>query len=395
MKILFISVCSYPYVTDYGYQDNGFCNAASQMGDEVVELTTSYIPSFLSAFIVPDRDFTKTVSIDKYGVKIIRVKYKLPFFGSKINSRLRIYKGIYSVLEKEKPNIIFVHDLQTWSLFDIAKYLRRHPKCVGLCDIHSTYENTAHNFISKYLLGRIVYRFIVKRNISAFRHVFYISHDIKRFMRNEYHVVLNDKNSSFLPLGDLTEDESRHDICRKKVLGELGLPDDAIILIHSGKLVKQKRTSELIEAFKTVDNPNMYLLIVGKIPDENKSCEQLIESDKRIKYLGWKTASELKEYIIASDLYVQPGTASSTLNTAICCGCPVMLSPIRDASYRYYLDKKKVFFADSVDSMKRVLKKISDNPCVLNKYREYSRWYADTLLDYRKQIEMIKSYKNG
>ena len=52
----------------------------------------------------------------------------------------------------------------------------------------------------------------------------------------------------------------------------------------------------------------------------------LIKSDDRVTYLGWKTGDELIEYLCASDLYLQPGSASITIKQALCCGNAVVVA---------------------------------------------------------------------
>ncbi len=396
MKIVFFSIVSYPYVSDYGYQDNGLAQTAAALGDQVVEISTNYIPNFLKRYISITPEFLEREYTDKYNVKIYRVKYKYPFLGNFLNWRIRAYSGIQEILEKEKPQIIFVHDLQEWSLFYIAEYLRKNPDCVGYADLHCTYVNSCRNFISKYIQHRVFYRYIIRKNIDAFKKVFYLAEDTLTFFETEYAIKLPKEKTELLPIGGIVSPPENRLKVRQHILEELNLPEESLIIVHSGKLEPTKRTKELLEAFRNVPDEVLQLIIVGRIPEYyEKELKTEIEKDERVHFLGWKTAKELQDYLIAADLYAQPGTASSTLNSALCCGCPVMLSPQKSKgeAYRTYLDSDKVFFIDTIEDMTDVLKKIVKEPVLLSQYREYSYEYAHSLLDYRRQIEMIKSYK--
>ena len=132
------------------------------------------------------------------------------------------------------------------------------------------------------------------------------------------------------------------------------------------------------------------------MPENTK--KELIEKfalDDRIIYLGWKKADELKKYLLAGDLYAQPGTASSTLQQAICCGLPVMLKAWEDEfsrGYKFFLDDDKVFFVDTEEDIFKVFQMISQKPKILEKYKEYSYEYAYELFDYKKQVEKLREF---
>ena len=394
MKIVFISIGAYPYVSNWGYQDNELNKAAVRMGDSVTQISTSYIPDFLTSYIKEDKEFMEPVLVDKFGVKVIRLKYRYPWLGRQINSRLRWYRGLYSILEDEKPDIVFVHDLNEWSLFDITRYLKDNPKCVGFADLHATYENSCRNFLSKWIQHRLFYRYMIKRNILSFHKIFYLTKDALFFCEREYDVKLPEEKKEFLPIGGVMANAEDRTKIRCELLSKLGIEEDACIILHSGKLEKSKRTSDLIEAFGRVNYKKLYLIIIGKIPKHyEQELLEKIEKDKRILFLGWKTSTVLREYMIAADLYAQPGTESASLNHAICCGCPVMLSPQEQncGGYKFYLDEDKVFYIHTIEDMVNVLNKVVNNPSILEEYRGYSYQIAERLLDYDRQIERIKS----
>lgn len=393
MKIVFISIGAYPYVSEWGYQDNELNKAAVKAGDSVTQISTSYVPGFLKNYIQKTPDFMSSVYKDQYGVNIIRLNYKLPWLGRLINSRLRWYKDLYKILEAEKPDIIFVHDLNEWSLFDITRYLRNHPECKGCADLHATYENSCRNALSKWLQHRMFYRFIIQRNIEYFTKIFYLTKDALFFCETEYALQIPENKKEFLPIGGIVSEPEMRKQIRETILKELGLDKDTILILHSGKLEREKRTADLIEAVRQIKSSKIQLVIIGRIAESyEEELLKKIKEDSRIHFLGWKTSDELRNYMMASDLYAQPGTESASLNNAICCGCPVMLSPQEQncGGYRSYLDEDKVFFIDTVQDMVNVIQNITENPELLDTYRKYSYDYAYHLLDYDRQIERIK-----
>ena len=107
----------------------------------------------------------------------------------------------------------------------------------------------------------------------------------------------------------------------------------------------------------------------------------LIEADGRIQYLGWKLADELIEYLCACDLYVQPGSQSATMNTAMCCKAPVMLQPRKN--HQPFLNGNG-WFVESEDDIARVFAEISGNPQILKQMSENSTKIVCEILDFKK-----------
>lgn len=392
MKVVHISLCSYSYITSWGYQENYLIDAHHIKGHEVVEISSPYISPLYQEHLIKDDTFDKIESYDAKGTKIIRLryKYKLPYC---INRRIRWYKGLYSALVREKPDVIFVHDLQFMSVFDVKKYAKKHPECILKADTHASELNSANNWISKILLHRIFYKWIIKLNCKAFQTIYYISGFEGLFMKKYYNVSAANANFQLLPLGGFILPENEAAAIRNKIRSQHNLKEDDILLLHSGKLEKSKRTHEIIQAFKRVQGENLHLYLIGSIPaSQKKIIEKDINSDKRVKFLGWKSAKELREYLYASDIYVQLGSPSSTLETAICCGCPCILNfneDIPGGGYIKLLDKKTAYSVETMDDLLTAIKKLSCDKKLRNEMRRNSLKTAEERFDYLKQVEKI------
>ena len=110
---------------------------------------------------------------------------------------------------------------------------------------------------------------------------------------------------------------------------KLSIPSDAIVLIYTAELIKNKNQQMLMDALKLVleNNPNTYLLLVG--PDHtNGEYEKYAKESglwEHIRFLGWR--KDIAELYIVSDIC----TASSireglglNIIEAITCGLPVI-----------------------------------------------------------------------
>jgi len=130
-----------------------------------------------------------------------------------------------------------------------------------------------------------------------------------------------------------------------------------------------------------INNNNVHLIIIGSIPDDNQILYDLMKEDKRVKYLGWKTGAELLEYICSSDVYMQPGSQSSTSLTAVCCGLPILLYP--SVSYKEMFDTN-VFWAKNDKEIDEILLEIIENPELLDNMSKRSYEIARNTFDYKK-----------
>ena len=69
----------------------------------------------------------------------------------------------------------------------------------------------------------------------------------------------------FMAIGGIIYAPEQQKNARQDIIDKYSLPQDAIIMAHSGKLSAGKRTAELIEAFRQVNDPRMALFIFGSI----------------------------------------------------------------------------------------------------------------------------------
>ncbi len=392
MKIVHISLCSYPYIQSWGYQENWLIDAHHKKGHEVVEISSPYIPPLYQEHLIKDDTFDNAESYDTKGTKIVRLYYKFKFPYC-INRRIRWYKGLYKTLEREKPDVIFVHDLQFLSIFDVKKYAAEHPECILKADSHVSDLNSANNLISNIFLHRIFYNFLIKLNYKMFQTIYYVSGFEKQFLKKYYNLSEANGNFQLLPLGGLILPEDEAFEIRHRIRLKHNLKENDILLLHSGKLEKPKRTHEIIQAFSSIKGNNLHLYLIGSIPVSQKDIiENDINNDDRVKYIGWKSADQLREYLYAADLYIQLGSPSSTLETAMCCGCPCILNFNEDTpggGYTNLVDKKTAYPVETMEDLVIAIKKLAFNKDLRDKMKINSLKTAGEKFDYQRQVEKI------
>ncbi len=374
MKILHCCLSCF-YIDEYNYQENILPKIHFENGHDVkiIASTETFIDNKRIGYVEPSTYYTKE------GIEITRVPYK-KYLPHSLMKKVRHYDNVKKFLYDFKPDIIMFHGVPALEISTICKYKKNNLRVKLYVDSHEDDNNSANNFLSKHILHKIFYRAILKKNIKYIDKILYITPETRDFLIKYYKIP--ESKIEFYPLGGTIIDEETKGMYRNEKIKELCLSNDNIVFCHSGKMSENKKTYELIDNFTKVKDERFRLLVIGTFTDDVKSkVVPLINSDKRIMYLGWKKSDELIKYIAASDLYVQPGSQSATMQNSLCSGTPVLFKNVK--SHRVYM-KGNAFAIDEYDEMEEIFNKISDNAGILNKMSERAYQLARDILDYQK-----------
>lgn len=374
MRILHLCLACY-YVDNYNYQENVLPEINKEDGHEVYILasTETFIENVKLGFVNPGAYVTES------GIPVKRLAYK-KVINQFVSSKIRKYKGVYKELRKIKPDIIFMHDLCFASVLEVVEYKKQNPDVRLFADTHSAYYNSGTGWLSMNLLHKQYYKYLIQKTIPFLEKYYYIGANEKKFNMEVYKVP--ETIMEFFPLGGILPEKDKYDYVRKKKREELGLAEEELLLVHTGKLDAFKKADALLNAFYTVKELNAKLIIIGSIPNErDKILRKLIERDKRVTFLGWKRPDEMMEYLCASDLYCQPGSVSATLQNAICNFLPVLAYPFQ--AYRD-IDCGNFIWVKKQNDIVKAFKDIMNGKISLDKLKKETVRCAENILDYKK-----------
>ena len=317
--------------------------------------------------------------LNEYGCEVIRLPYKR-FLPHLFMKKIRAYPGVYQLVEQFDPDVILHHGVPSFELLTLARYKKRNPRVKLFLDSHEDFHNSARSFISREGLHRGFYGPIARKVLPFVDKILCVNLESMDFLQQMYRIPPD--KLEFYPLGGtIFEEEERKTRKQRKRL-EIGLNDEEILMLHTGKMQDEKKTVELLTAFSKVKDSNFKLFLVGVLGDDIEHVvKPMISNDSRIKYVGWKDVDVLYDYLCASDIYLQPGTQSATMQNALCCGCPVMLYPYK--SHKPFLNGNG-FFVETVEDMVRVFLAIEKDSSILEEMGKASLRIAFELLDYRR-----------
>ena len=199
---------------------------------------------------------------------------------------------------------------------------------------------------------------------------------------NQYLTVDVDHFRSLLP------DRKR---IRQNKREELGIPEEAYVILYVGKLVKDKGVEDLIAAFKAVaaENEISYLLIVGH-GDYEEELKRVSAKHPRIIFTGNIEYERIHEAYFASDLFVLPTYHDAwglVINEALACDLPVITTTAAGASLDL-LNTGFVIDPGKPQKLQRVLGEAIENHINIEMNNCIDQW---TLRESMKTVESILS----
>ena len=376
MKIVHFCLSCF-YIDNYTYQENVLpkLNAASGHDVIIVASTETFLENKKIGYTASGKYLTKE------GIELFRLDYKkiLPRF---IMKKIRMYSGVNQILNSFQPDIIYFHGLAAFELINITNYVKRNPHVRFCLDSHEDQYNSGTNFISKYLLHRGLYRYVINVTKRYYDIVYYVSYEVVDFIQKNYKYF---GKSSFLPLGGVVLEDSEY-ICKRNNFRERhNIDDDQIVYFHSGKMDKSKRTLELISSY-IISGTTKKLFIAGSVSKEIETeFYDYINNNENITYLGWQDSEEMSELFCGSDVYLQPGTQSVSMQQALCSRCIVALYPY--SSHEYLLNDNYLKLISSLD-MQNMFENIDKENIDIEGLRLRSFKIATELLDYNMQSKI-------
>ena len=247
----------------------------------------------------------------------------------------------------KKNNIDIVHSAGYRADF-VNMFLRNDVKTV------TTQRSLPNEFVEKFpkLLKPIfenIHLWIIKR----MGRIVACSESMMHTLRSDYNLdayaVQNGVNTDlFVPVDKKTKEELRI---------KLGFKSNSLLYLVLGSLRPRKNVGLIIDAFRTIDNPDIELAFVGDGP-LREELEKKADGDSRIHFIG--VTGRPKDYLQASDILISSALAEGLPNTvleAFACGLPCVLSDI--GPHKELLRNSKIgvlFKCNNLESLKECLK---------------------------------------
>lgn len=315
MKIVHICLCG-PVTDGWNYQENKLTKYHKIMGHDVTMIASDWIWNSKGEM----EQTNKKDYINSDGVKVLR----LPIYFGNVNSRLKKYKGLFSTLVKERPDILFVHDCQFIDVLNIVRYVKKYPTKVYV-DNHVDYSNGARNWLSKNILHKILWRYVANK-IEPYTTKFYgVLPSRVDFLKELYNLPAEKCELLVMGADDELVTAAKETDVKRKIRDQYHIGHDDFLIMTGGKIDAFKtQTLLLMEAVKNIGNSKVRLIVFGSVSDEMKQEVNSLVDGTKIQYIGWVDASESYKYFASADLVVFPGRHSVFWEQVAAQGIPML-----------------------------------------------------------------------
>lgn len=318
MKILHFCLSSF-YVDGRLYQENELVREHVRAGHDVLVVA--------STETFDERGHTHYTQACDYvggeGARVVRLPYRrvLPL---SLARKARSFEGVRKILDAFAPDVIMFHGASAWELRNVARYVRLHPEVIFYIDSHADAFNSGQSWVSRELLHRRFYAPILRRAMERSGPLLCVSLTVIDFAHEVYGI--SHDRMEFYPLGGQIPSCEERAAHRDEVRQRLGIGEDQILVVQSGKQNRLKKLPASLRALAAVENADLRLVVAGVLQDDvREECESLIAADPRVTFLGWQGSHDLTALLCAADIYLQPGSQSATMQHSLCCGCAVIL----------------------------------------------------------------------
>jgi len=182
----------------------------------------------------------------------------------------------------------------------------------------------------KILIKKIILKRLLFRIIDAF---LYVGQENKEFYRfygvpesKLFFVPHAVENGRFI--------KGYEGLVKKKdeLKNEIGIPQDKVVILFSGKLIDKKRPMDLLMGYEKISSEKKALVYVGDGPYHiRENLEEYVKEKKLVDvyFVGFKNQTGLPKYYVASDIFVLPSVGETwglVVNEAMCFHLPVIVS---------------------------------------------------------------------
>lgn len=314
MKIVHISE---NYIEGWGYQENLLPQYQKLKGQDVVVISDNEHLKY-----VQNKELAEKIS--KRGNEYVYDDIKIYKIKTYLNTSSTSFfcRGLYKILEKEQPNMIFHHNVNCSTLPVAARYKRHHPQVKLYADNHADWINESKNKIWHKVFYDTLMPWTVRRLGDKVNFYIGVSPLRCQYLQKVFKVPAN--KVRFLPIGCDTAGAEMVTESREQLRKQYQLPDNAFVVISGGKLDRSKGTLTLIDACENLKTKmaDLHLVLFGKIEDE---VTKVAQTHNWITMEGWCDRKKTLSLLKMADVACWPWLHTTLIEDSVASGIPLVV----------------------------------------------------------------------
>ena len=376
-KIVHVCLCG-PMTDGFSYQENLLSKYHKQLGYEVSIITSEWIWDEDGKLAKAKRNYY----VNEHNIPVHRLSIKR---NKTIEYKFKKYEGFVEALEKEAPDILFVHGCQFLDIRKVKSYVKKHTAVRVFVDNHADFSNSGTNFLSKNILHKCIWKSGAKA-IEPYVEKFYgVLPARVDFLVNMY--GLSRQKTELLVMGadDELVEKAEREKAGENIRSKFQIGKQDFLIVTGGKIDRAKRqTIYLMEAVKNMQHPNVKLLLFGSVEEELKEQVEELQDGKRIIFAGWISAEDSYEYFAAADLVCFPGRHSVFWEQVAGQGIPMVVKYWDGTTHIDVGGNVEFLYKDSAEEIQSVLEKLLTKGEEYKKMQENAKEKGKQIFSYRQ-----------
>lgn len=337
MRIVFVVET---YSDGVGYIENCLPPALAKLGHEVVTLTAGLPPYFFSKNAFFEKINKSTAPEDRicdFGVGRLTVRFQ-PYVW--VGNRV-YFRNLSQALAEIKPDLVIARGLSSPVVAQVvwAKFKLGFKLATSTGQAYSVVRDALagtpfKSFIrkSKFFLTRYLVGWLLSKSvdvcIGSTQDCVDLAVDWYGYPKNRCcHIPLGVDTDHFHPV---VTDKDKEE--RRALRGALGISDDEVVVVWTGRMVPGKMISLLADAVEVLvlRGHKVRALFVGDGPEQERL--QVYPHSVLVSFVEW---TKLAAYYRVADLACWPRSITTSTLDAAACGLPIVMSNKETATERW------------------------------------------------------------
>lgn len=356
MKVVHLCLaCFYP--DGYSYQENMLPKYHKMLGMEVAIIASlvTFDENGRNAYLPKASRYQ-----NEYGIWVTRLDYRGPL---PLARKLHRYRGVYQAIQREKPDVLFLHGCQFVDIGQVVRYVKAHPQVRVYVDNHADFSNSATNFLSKNLLHQLLWRYCAHKILPYTRKFYGVLPARVDFLRQVYRLPGDKVELLVMGADDEAVEKSGQPQARQAARRRYGVEDGDFLVVTGGKINAFKtQTLLLMQAVRNIPRPDLKLIVFGSVVPELKDQVAALADGDRVRFIGWVEPRDSYDLFAAADLCCFPGRHSVFWEQACGQGIPLMVKQWAGTTHVDAGGNVIFLTQDSREEMEKALRGLLEDP---------------------------------
>ena len=353
------------FADNYNYQVNSLIKYQKKIGYdiEVIASCEGFDREGHMVHNLPARKY-----VGECGILITRIPYKRD---DKFYYRFRKFRGLKTELEKAKPDILFMHNIQFADVPVVVRFLKENPQVIAYADNHADFSNSAKNWLSMNIIHKVIWKRYAQMIAPYLKKIYGVLPARVDFLEKVYELPSSKCELLVMGADDEWVNEAKLKQNKSKIRQQYGFAESDFVVVSGGKINQYRpETLYLMEAIIESERNNLKLLIFGNVEESLKAKFDTLCKSDRVRFAGWQNSKETYYLMAAADLVVFPGLHSVMWEQAVALGVPCIFRDI-DGFHHVDLGGNALFLKDvSSKSLQKEIEKLSLDTSLHESMRE-------------------------